>query len=405
MHRMQRLSYHVAPLLALALSACGAGTTVGEASPALTINPVGVNTGALVVDAPVGLTPPANPTNSPWLVIYRATDPTKSPMVIQLGVPTQLDPSANYCIVLGPSWGAPRTSDCSINVVAGKTTTYNLSALQLRYDPSLTTTEFGGLYTSTLKTDTNQATAWWNLAAPDASGAVWYLVLPGPYQLTWSLPAESNANVPPPVTTTIAPGALFAWDLQLTEWRFRIHIVPPARQFPDVSGSYYGSGDTYSITSGTYAITDGSFNWVAYPTPQTDQILYLPPGPDNYTLAVFGVPWTIAAGAPNTQIDITPQRIDVAPVTYNKSDGSLASVSGSWSLTRLAGAPGPTLNVPVSFKIGFPLGCIGNANCNSPGNWTTGSGVDVIPGSYTGSVSFDESDLGGTETDTFNVTF
>ncbi len=251
------------------------------------------------------------------------------------------------------------------------------------------------------------------ITAADAAGDVYSLMLAGPYQFNWlpnGIPLHANVALPPSVTMTLAQGALFDWTVAIAEWRFRVHLIAPTRQFPDVVGLTGAANGGLTTVTNTYSISSGIETPAQYTTPQKDVVLQLPPANDagyDYTLWVFGVPLTIPAGAANTQADITISRIDVAAVSYTKADGTAATAAGNWSATRAAGAPGPTVATQLQWQLGFNP----NTSAYPYQEWIpqvsfpTNTGIDVIGGNYIGSVTYNLADLGGQQTYPFIASF
>lgn len=198
-------------------------------------------------------------------------------------------------------------------------------------------------------------------------------------------------------SVAVAEGQIVAWPISIAEWRFRIHVAPPVRQFPDAPfatarfGSPFEIHVPYSVIA---PITPDPVGEADFDSPASDAFFGLPPAagrPFDYTLRIYGVPMPVHAGGPDTQVDVAPGRIDVADVPYTKADGSVVPIRGTWTLTRRAGAPGPdqawSINSTGSGAVGSEAG---NGN-----PFPTHLGVDVIPGTYDVTVDWDSTQYGG----------
>ncbi len=347
----------------LFFAGCGAGgSMVGSTAP-LIIRPTGPQPGALVVQVPS-----AAPATDWMPTVYKADNIAAGATNLTLGTPVQLD-ADTYCIV----WNG--VTDCSLQVVAGQTTTYTLAVLNLIVDQAKLTTDLGKLVTQVVRVGTNQQ-AW---AGNEAANSI--IVLPGSYVGSYvaSLPLPEGVPLPPTQAITVSQGEVVDWPWQIPEWRFAVHLIAPERELPDVVALVVPYSIALLNNVETFALP-------------TDRVLLLPPANAagySYTLAVFGVPLQIPAGPASTQTDVTISRLDVADVTYPRPDGTTATVPGRWNATRTAGAPGPLTDTVLSLNADYP----------------TNHGIDVIEGTYMGTVTYDEQDLGGPGAFSFSATF
>lgn len=303
------------------------------------------------------------------------------------GTPRDLAPGT-YCLrVRSGSAGAGAAEgaddgavDCSVRIEAGATTTYTLAAVRVAFDPATLKTAFDpSLAARVVVSQTGPETRasvpgpWTDLSQdPSATYAV---VTAGQYVAEIAGPApvaDYRFSVPFTGTTmSLEQGQIATWQLSIPEWRFRLHLVPPARGLPSAKYLRHPSVDA------PYAIKVAGAPRVehAFGCPESDVVLDLPPASDTgealrYVLDVYGIPIEIPAGGPDTQVDESFGRIEMQP-----------QAGAYWMAVRRQGPPGPATGWPLGFLSGGASG---------PAPFPTSEGVDVVPGAYDITTVFDD---------------
>jgi hypothetical protein len=415
-------------LAGAAVVACGNGastasTTVSQTASqteAVVLTPDGGGPpGSLVVQLPAGL---ANPPQYIDASVFPLGGPTAlaPARAIKVGTSVDLAPGV-YCVgVRSWRWDPGSASvDCSVHIDPATTTTYTLSSLQVTFDVEMLKTAFGPRISASVTISKSNAPApaisiagpW---TAPFDTQSQPILVTAGEYDAFALAPSPDaysyRYDIPlTGATMLVGQGEIVNWNVTIPEWRFRIHIVPPSRTLPNAPFSMSATGVpnqvsiAYFLTAPVYpdVIEETHFD-----APATDLVLGVPPAanrPLNYTLRIYGVPMIIPGGAPASQVDVKPGRIDVADAPFTTRDGTPVSIPGTWKATRHGGGPGP--DGPWSVT-GTGSGPLNSAATVFAPPFKTNLGVDVIPGTYDVTVQWDQSAYGGTpQTETFQVTF
>lgn len=428
----------VLPLL-LTLGACAGATPSDDASEteqATKITPKdSENLGKIQVNVPSGWVLPPNPSDDASASYVTTTSETNA---LTFGSALRIK-AASGCVQVHSKFNSPSRT-CGVDVVKNQTTTTTLGAIKAVYDPAATlAVDFGPVPTFSIFQKPSAAGAEAKLYdhAPNGYLAGFWngastrpvLAAPGDYRFAWNLPVLGE------VKKTLAQGENATVALVPNDVRATITLKPPsARELPDApAGACQTKARTFVIqrradaTNGIYeppaydqkiyqaqpaSYPNGYVssystqeNVVAYRAVAVSQITSLKvfpftagEAPMHYEVVVNNLPATVDV-KPGTTSTVQLERLDVDDVEVEKEDGSKYKAKGTWQVWR----QGPNATwVPVSQRVGQYSDCSGYGAATQA-NYPTGTGLDVLAGTYRVVVSYSTAEGGKTQDFTVSV--
>ena len=430
---MSKLSF--SPLLALAslvlvAPACSSAASTSDTDSTdsdLHVKPVdSENLGRVLVSTPAGWVLPVNPQDDATAQYRGTTAP--------FNVAQRLKEGAGIFTVYSKFDVGLNSSN--VNVVKGTQTELALGSIKAAYDPNATLKrDFGPKPQLKIYYTASGAPEVLAYTLPDGASAgnaaFWAgtparaaLAPPGAYRFSFGLPILADQ------TKSLANGENATPSLTPTDQRATITIKKPAsRDLPDVpvqqchvaaqsmlvqrsvdnSVGTYGEVPSYdqrlnvgvqgALINGqvVYGSSEGVVAWAGLPLAADTTVKVFPfaasEGAMHYELVVnnVAVPIALTPGATKT---IQLERLDIDDVAVTKETGEVYNVKGTWQLFR----QGPAASwIPITVRHDCSNGA------STAVSYGTGTGVDVLPGTYRVLISYTTAEGAKTQDQTVTV--